>query len=309
MILLPANAFSLEALTDAYNRTRTDYLIPMPMNPGRLNEYITLYDVDLSCSRVAVDGDNIIGLAMLGLRSQRAWITRLGVLPEGRRHGIARALVAALLEQAADNDAAEVWLEVIKGNEPAHTLFRHYRFEPTRELLVARRAPRTARNTAALLAARRIDYLQHEEVIELHCLRGERMNWLNAVETMGNVRRLVASPGDDEEPFPLHHTTQLSGILVEFQDGSRGWVSYQATTLELKRISVTVLRGAPAAVTANLLAIMHHLHAAQDAIVENIPDDERWRGFRQAGYFEVFRRVEMVRPAEAPAPARAPEFV
>jgi len=309
MKLVPAGAFSLEALTDAYNRTRTDYLIPMPMSPGRFNEYITLYDVDLSCSRVAVDGGHIIGLAMLGLRAQCAWITRLGVLPEGRRHGVARALVEALLEQAADSDAPEVWLEVIKGNEPAHSLFLRYGFEPTRELLVARRAPRTARNTAALLAARRIDYLQHEEVIELHCVRGERMNWLNAVETMGNVRRLVASPGDDKEPFPLHHTTHLSGILVEFQDGSRGWVSYQATTLELKRISVTVVRGAPATVTANLLAIMHRLHAAQDAIVENIPDDERWRGFRDAGYFEVFRRIEMVRPAEAVAPARSVDII
>ena len=135
------------------------------------------------------------------------------------------------------------------------------------------------------------------------------MNWLNAVETMGNVRRLVASPGDDKEPFPLHHTTHLSGILVEFQDGSRGWVSYQATTLELKRISVTVVRGVPATVTANLLAIMHRLHAAQDAVVENIPDDERWRGFRDAGYFEVFRRIEMVRPAEAVAPARSVDII
>ncbi len=40
---------------------------------------------------------------------------------------------------------------------------------------------------------------------------------------------------------------------------------------------------------------MHRLHAAQDAIIENIPDDERWAGYRQVGYFEVFRRIEMVR--------------
>ena len=42
MILLPASDFTLDELTKAYNQTRTDYLIPMPMNPDRLNEYITL---------------------------------------------------------------------------------------------------------------------------------------------------------------------------------------------------------------------------------------------------------------------------
>ena len=87
--------------------------------------------------------------------------------------------------------------------------------------------------------------------------------------------------------------------MVEFHDGSRGWVTYLATTLELKRISVEVTHGAPVVVTACLLELLHRLHAAQDAVVENVPDDERWRGFRRAGYFEVFRRIEMVRPAEA----------
>ena len=93
----------------------------------------------------------------------------------------------------------------------------------------------------------------------------------------------------------------LSGIMVEFHDGSRGWVTYLATTLELKRISVEVTHGAPVVVTACLLELLHRLHAAQDAIVENVPDDERWRGFQRAGYFEVFRRIEMVRPAEVTA--------
>ena len=306
MVLLPANLYTLDELTEAYNQTRTDYLIPMPMNPGRLNEYLTLYDVDLPCSRVAVVGQNIVGLAMLGLRPHQGWVTRLGVLPEGRRQGTGRALLQALLDQAEANGAPEVWLEVIKGNEPAQGLFLQYAFQPTRELIVGRRPPRAAQNTAALLAAHKIYYLQHEDVIELHCTRRERMNWLNAVETMRNVRRLVPPLLDDTEPIPLHQTTHLTGILVEFQDGSQGWVSYQATTMQLKRINVTVTHGAPSHVTANLLDIMHRLHTAQDAIVENIPDDERWRGFRQAGYFEVFRRIEMVRPAEAAAPGGNP---
>ena len=97
LVLLPASDFTVEELTDAYNRTRTDYLIPMPMNPNRMQEYIDLYDVDLSRSKVALEGDTIVGLGMLGVRSGMSWITRLdaavdplavrrrlGVLPEWR---------------------------------------------------------------------------------------------------------------------------------------------------------------------------------------------------------------------------------
>lgn len=300
MILLPASDFTLDELTQAYNQTRTDYLIPMPMNPDRLNEYITLYDVDLHYSRVAVVGESIVGLAMLGRRGDQGWVTRLGVLPEGRRQGIGSAMLRALLEQAALHDIPEVWLEVIKGNHPAYELFRQYDFQPTRELIIGRRPPSTSHNAAALLAARKIYYLQHEEVIDLHCARRERMNWLNAVDSMRNVRRLAASLADGEpnDGIPLHQMPHLSGIMVEFHDGSRGWVTYLATTLELKRISVEVTHGAPILVTACLLELLHRLHAAQDAVVENVPDDERWRGFERAGYFEVFRRIEMVRPAE-----------
>ena len=81
MILLPASDYTLDELTQAYNQTRTDYLIPMPMNPDRLNEYITLYDVDLPSSRVAVVGETIVGLGMLGRRPGQGWIPRLGGLP------------------------------------------------------------------------------------------------------------------------------------------------------------------------------------------------------------------------------------
>jgi hypothetical protein len=68
MIILPASEFSLDDLTAAYNQTRTDYLIPMPMNPARMQEYIALYDIDLSESCVALTGQSIVGLGMLGLR-------------------------------------------------------------------------------------------------------------------------------------------------------------------------------------------------------------------------------------------------
>jgi len=71
--LLPATAFSVEELTEAYNHTRVDYLVPMPMNASKLHEYIKNYDIDLTASAVAVDGNEILGLGMLGIRQARSW--------------------------------------------------------------------------------------------------------------------------------------------------------------------------------------------------------------------------------------------
>jgi ribosomal protein S18 acetylase RimI-like enzyme len=305
MILKPASDFTLEELTDAYNQTRTDYLIPMPMNPARLKEYIVLYDVDLPGSTVATaaaDG-TVIGLGMLGLRDNQSWITRLGVLPHGRRKGVGSAILEALLDTSRRNQVQTVWLEVIKGNLPAHELFIKYHFRTTRELIVARRSPRAMRSMSAVLAARKIRYLQHDEVIELHCSRPGQVNWLNATNSMRNVHQY--SDGSIEETTitgPIHDSHHLNGISVEFRNGSKGWISYQATTLQLKHIWVEVVSGDPTQVTADLLGIMHRLHASQDAVIENIPDDEQWHGFIQSGYFEVFRRIEMALDLVVQAP-------
>jgi hypothetical protein len=83
MKLVPADNFDLEQLTKAYNQTRVDYIVPMPMNEARLRDYINCYDVDLSASWVAVEGSVMLGLGMLGVRRGRGWITRVGVLPSG----------------------------------------------------------------------------------------------------------------------------------------------------------------------------------------------------------------------------------
>lgn len=48
MKLVPASDFPYEQLVDAYNRTRVDYVVPMPMNAARLQEYARVYDVSLS---------------------------------------------------------------------------------------------------------------------------------------------------------------------------------------------------------------------------------------------------------------------
>ena len=142
MQIVTADHYTFEQLTEAYNQTRVDYLVPMPMNVARLREYAHAYDVNLAHSCVAVDEVNMLGLGMLGVRDGRTWITRLGVLPSGRRRGIGNAIMEALVGRSEELCVDAIWLEVIAGNTPAHELFHKFGFTETRDLIVARRPPR-----------------------------------------------------------------------------------------------------------------------------------------------------------------------
>ena len=277
MDLHPASKFTFEQLTNAYNETRVDYLVPMPMNVARLMEYCRVYDVSLEHSCVAVEGDVMLGLGMLGVRQGRGWITRLGVLPAGRRKGTGSALMEGLIGAAQDEGLDMMWLEVIKGNDPAYQLFQKYGFKETRELIVARRAPKTQFNQEVFDKVKRITTLNHEDAIILLAHREERPNWLNETESQQNVRN-------------------LSALLVELKNGGRGWVTYHAGLLQLTRLIVEVTAGDPVEVTEAILTVLHQRHRRQDSIAENLCEDQTWLGFQKAGYFDSFRRIEMKRP-------------
>jgi ribosomal protein S18 acetylase RimI-like enzyme len=278
MEVLSANKFTYEELTEAYNQTRMDYLVPMPMNVARFQEYTRVYDLDIDSSVVVYDpeDDLMLGLGMLGLRTNRAWITRLGVLPYGRRLGTGSAIMDGLIEQAYKHQCAHTWLEVIKGNDPAHRMFLRYGFRETRELIVARRPPNPEVNEQALDRVKRVTTLNHEDAIILLSHRRERPNWLNEIETFYNVRN-------------------LSALLVELHDGGRGWVTYHAGLLQLTRIIVEVTVGDEAEVAESVLSVLHQRHKRQDAISENFSEGGIWDGYQRVGYFDSFRRLEMIK--------------
>lgn len=277
MELVTANQYTFEELTEAYNQTRVDYLVPMPMNVARLREYVQTYDIALEHSFVARDKDLLFGLGMLGVRPQRTWVTRLGVLPSGRRQGTGQALMDAMLGRTAELGIQTVWLEVIKGNKPAHTLFCKCGFVETRELIVARRPPTSQDEAVFKQRIKQVTPHDHEQALALLAQRRERPNWLNETESLQNVRN-------------------LSVLEIKLHDGGQGWVVYHASLFQLTRIVVGVTSGDPAEVTAVTLQVLHQRHKQQDAIAENIPaDDPKWPGYEQAGYFDAFRRIEMVR--------------
>lgn len=132
--LVPASSFSFDELARAFTASFAGYVIPMNVDEPAFRRMVGLFDVDLDASRVAVRGDEPVGLVNVGLRGAAAWIGGMGVVAAERRAGVGEMLMRAAHEAAAVRGAAEVWLEVIATNAPAIRLYEKLGYERVREL-------------------------------------------------------------------------------------------------------------------------------------------------------------------------------
>ena len=276
--IIPADRFTIQELTELYNQTRVDYLVPMPMNADRLNEYVNDFNVDLHQSCIARDSDGqVLGLCMLGLRNDIAWITRLGVLPSTRRTGAGSALMDSMLKNADALEVKETHLEVIKNNEPAHQLFMKKGFVETDTYLVMRHAPRPLTDSLQGI----VTWLDYEMALEKLADYPKHITWINAFESMQN------SPNTE-------------GLYVELSDGSSGWLVYRNTKFTLRstlsHLIIHTEQGDPQVIGLQLLSQLHTHYPHHDTYAENIHEkDPHLPAFASMGYFTNFSRIEMKR--------------
>jgi len=275
---IPADRFTVQELTDLYNQTRVDYLVPMPMNADRLSEYVHDFDVDLGQSCVARDAEGqVLGLSMLGIRGDTAWITRLGVLPSTRRTGAGSALMDSMLKNADALGIKETHLEVIKNNEPAYKLFLKKGFIEAKTYLVMRHAPRPL----AVSLQGNVTWLGYDDALDKLETYPHHITWINALESMRN------SPNTE-------------GLHVELPNGGSGWVVYRNTKFTLRstlsHLIIHTERGDPETIGIQLLSHLHTHFPHHDTYAENIhQNDPHLPAFNVLGYFTNFSRIEMRR--------------
>ncbi|MEA3338456.1 MAG: GNAT family N-acetyltransferase [Chloroflexota bacterium] len=272
--LTPASQFTLDELVAAYNQTRVDYIVPMPMNTARLREYVRNYDVDLERSFVARAGDQILGLAMLGVRPGHTWVTRLGIIPVQRRCGAGQMLMEELVAHSRRLKVSYVTLDVIQNNEPAHRLFLKLGFHEVRELMVIRRPPGPLPDDVPV-PSYTSQILDHRQAAELLDQRRSAPSWLTENRSLINAGNLAA-------------------LRAELGSGGRGWLVYQKTIFQLGRLVLQTEAGDPHAVCLALIHALHTRHPALDTKSENLPvQDQHWPAMQELGYLESFRRIEM----------------
>lgn len=266
--------YTFDQLADIYNQARVDYIVPMPMNGKRMQEYVQNYDINLDQSVVSLNGSGEeTGIGMVGLRDDRAWITRLGVIPERRGKRLGQYLMEQMLANAAGCGARLVQLEVIVGNDPAYNLFRKLGFEDTRQLLIIRRPPGAPAPDPALDALTAAE-IPSETIPQILNQREPGASWV-------------------EETRSLLNAGNLRGLTTALPSGESGWIVFQRWPFQLTHLVMS-------AGLSNELgrALLYHLHKTfpmLDTKVENVPiTHTNWQIFQAMGYLEVFRRTEMV---------------
>ncbi|MFY9187721.1 MAG: ribosomal protein S18-alanine N-acetyltransferase [bacterium] len=83
----------------------------------------------VACYLVAMAEETVVGYAGMWVLVDEAHVTNIGVLPQWRRQGIARALLSRLMEIAKANDADKMTLEVRKSNWGARKLYENLGFK------------------------------------------------------------------------------------------------------------------------------------------------------------------------------------
>lgn len=266
--------YNYAELAELYNQARVDYIVPMPMNAKRMQQYTETYDLDLEASAIAMDRDDgePNGICMLGIRDNRTWITRLGVIPERRRRRTGEFLMRVMIERSIERGKDLVQLEVIKGNEPAYRLFTKLGFEVTRELLVIRRPP--GKVLPEPYENNIVELLSRDEVFKRLSQREPIAAWTEETASLANI--------DDME-----------GLQVTLPSGETGWVVYQKSPFQLQHI--VVAPDISEEMAEALIAAVHQQYPLQDTKVENVPLDHYiWSIYQKLGYVDSFRRIEMV---------------
>jgi len=134
--LEPASARSHAELAALFTAGYEGYFMPVAVDESAFSFMAGTWDYDLDASLVAVDGDEDVGLCMLGVRGTSSWIGGVGIVAERRGEGIGEQLMRAVEDRAASRGVEQLWLEVLAQNEPAIRLYEKLGYRVVRELEV-----------------------------------------------------------------------------------------------------------------------------------------------------------------------------
>jgi ribosomal protein S18 acetylase RimI-like enzyme len=209
-----------------------------------------VYSADLERSVVARDAaGQIVGIAVLARRGQRAYLVDFGVVPEFRRRGIGRRLMDVFLEEVRRTGARTVMLTADAGKtaNPAVRLYQGAGFRLRRKLVSLRgAAAELAREHAAA------DVRPCDVRVLPDWYGGERSAeplWereLPSLLTETDARPLLAVRGGGERAFLLYAWRPGLGMIELLHLG----LTPEAEAGDVRALLATAAREAP---TARLL--------------------------------------------------------
>lgn len=268
-------AVNFDAFTTAFNRAYSDYFMPIVMTPASFRGLIQRDDLSLDASVAALDDGAIVGTGLLGIRGTTGWIGGMGVIPERRRQGIGRLMMAYLLDQARAYGLTHIRLEVIEDNHAARSLYDQLGFEAVRFLDLVDCKP-------------------------------------DSVVTMPNMYKIEpAAPAELLDYFAAFHSTancwqrdlpSLHALELHMQgwaamEGGRtvGYALGWANDIGIRLVDIGAdTRADGRGIIRSLLGHLHQQYPEAHGSMYNIAgEDPALQAFRDVGYHTVMRQIEM----------------
>ena len=236
--LTPASLLELKALAALMSEVYEDYPVPMHVDAGTLAFMQEALDLVPEASRVAWQDERPVGVALLGLRGEHAWVGGMGVVPAARRAGLGERLMREILAAAREAGAREVRLEVLEQNLAARALYEKLGFTFLRRLEVWtwRDAPPTPARVAEASDPRAVRR-------RLAAAARVREPWQRSDETVSRLDvstpalRAVSTPGGDA----LYRVTDGRASVLQLRAGDAATAGVLLDTIR-SRAGVTLLR-------------------------------------------------------------------
>lgn len=174
----------LEPAAQVLTRGFSDYFVPIASSPAVLLGMARADSVDLTVSRVAVLDGQPVGAALIARRGWTSRLAGMAIVPEARRSGVGRALMAQLLTEARSRGERTMVLEVIEQNAPAVRLYETCGFQKVRRLTGHAGRPAAAAD-AAVSALEEIDPRALATLVAQHGLPD--LPWQISAETIAQA--------------------------------------------------------------------------------------------------------------------------
>lgn len=130
----PASGRSHAKLAALFTAGYEGYYMPVSIDETTFTFMARAWGYDLAGSLVATDADVDVGLCLLAVRDEDAWIGGVGVIAGHRGEGIGEQLMRAAEEQARARGVRRLWLEMLVQNAPAIALYEKLGYERVRAL-------------------------------------------------------------------------------------------------------------------------------------------------------------------------------
>lgn len=138
--IIPAYEVPMAEQAKVFSQAFTDYVGgSFEMDAASLARFIFHQGADLAFSYFMRTDAGLAGFAYINRNGNISRVAGMGVVPAARRSGLARRLLAHLLEEAQTRGDHAMMLEVIEQNPAAHRLYAQQGFREAGHLLSWRR--------------------------------------------------------------------------------------------------------------------------------------------------------------------------